>query len=535
MSDALVAMLPADARAEHALPSFDDEQFRGRALFNVQRHDAAAAVFSASAERVGVDPALACTARVSQLRALSRLRERRAELVALGDRVLRDCSDPESRVWSHYYTAQAMVRLGDPTSALLRYDQIAIDAPGHSLVDDALFKGAQVATDVGDAAGAEVRLRLIVNQHADGDMRALARFDLAWRLRRSGDHVGALRELDTLIAEGAGESGEGVAGRAQYWRARSLAQLNRAEDAIAGFRLVVLTAPLSYYGQQALARLSELRPALAVELAATIATSADRLPLLFRARPELREPAFQRAMELLAVGEIDRARQELSWCGALGEGADPELLWLVAALFDAAHAPEQANRIARDRLRAFTATAPRGRGYGMWRLAYPLAFAPVIDDAAAESGVPATFVRAVAREESAFDPNAVSSAGAHGLIQLMEATAREHAKALKLPSDPAALHRPEVNVRIGASFMRYLWKRYAENSAVVPAAYNAGHGAADRWLSERPDHSLDEWIENIPYDETRRYTRRVLQSYGVYAMLDEGRLPTLRALLPHAP
>jgi soluble lytic murein transglycosylase len=179
-------------------------------------------------------------------------------------------------------------------------------------------------------------------------------------------------------------------------------------------------------------------------------------------------------------------------------------------------------------------TAPRGRAFSMWRIGFPRAFSPVIDDAAAEHGVPATFVRAVAREESAFDPNAVSGAGAHGLIQLMEATAREHAKSLKLPSTPAALHRPEVNVRIGAHFMQYLWKRYADNPAVVPAAYNAGHGAADRWLRERSTLALDEWIETIPYDETRRYTRRVLQSYGVYAMLDERKLPPLRASLPVA-
>jgi soluble lytic murein transglycosylase len=98
--------------------------------------------------------------------------------------------------------------------------------------------------------------------------------------------------------------------------------------------------------------------------------------------------------------------------------------------------------------------------------------------------------------------------------------------------DDAVLFLASFSGGAVASFMRYLWKRYADNPAVVPAAYNAGHGAADRWLRERADQPLDEWIENIPYDETRRYTRRVLQSYGVYAMLEEGRLPAMRALLP---
>jgi soluble lytic murein transglycosylase len=146
--------------------------------------------------------------------------------------------------------------------------------------------------------------------------------------------------------------------------------------------------------------------------------------------------------------------------------------------------------------------------------------------------VPAAFVRAVAREESAFNPRAVSLAKAYGLIQLIRPTAKTHARALGLPSDPASLKQPNINLRIGSRFIRSLWDRYEDNPAVVPAAYNAGHGAADRWIRAGKDIPLDEWIESIPYSETRRYTRRVLQSYGVYAWLDTGKLPRLSQRLP---
>jgi soluble lytic murein transglycosylase len=101
-----------------------------------------------------------------------------------------------------------------------------------------------------------------------------------------------------------------------------------------------------------------------------------------------------------------------------------------------------------------------------------------------------------------------------------------------LPYDRGSLRSPEINLRIGTSFMRDLFQRFSANPAVVPAAYNAGTGAAERWLRERPTMPLDEWIENIPYFETRRYTRRVLQTYGVYSWLDEGQLPILRSRLP---
>jgi soluble lytic murein transglycosylase len=146
--------------------------------------------------------------------------------------------------------------------------------------------------------------------------------------------------------------------------------------------------------------------------------------------------------------------------------------------------------------------------------------------------VPAAFVRAVAREESSFDATAVSKANAYGLIQLIRPTARAYGKPLGLKTDPDSLKQPEINLRIGTSFMRDLFDHYKDNPALVPSAYNAGPGATDRWLRERPNQALDEWIESIPYTETRRYTRRVLQSYGVYAWLDEGRMPTLTQRLP---
>jgi soluble lytic murein transglycosylase len=126
----------------------------------------------------------------------------------------------------------------------------------------------------------------------------------------------------------------------------------------------------------------------------------------------------------------------------------------------------------------------------------------------------------------------VSSALAYGLIQVIRPTARIYATPLGLPYDPESLKRPDVNLRVGSAFIRELWRRYAQNPALVPAAYNAGYAASDRWLTERPNMQLDEWVELIPYRETRRYTRRVLQTYGIYSWLDTGRLPPLAARLP---
>jgi soluble lytic murein transglycosylase-like protein len=96
-----------------------------------------------------------------------------------------------------------------------------------------------------------------------------------------------------------------------------------------------------------------------------------------------------------------------------------------------------------------------------------------------------------------------------------------------------ALILPTLNLSANATASRI--DSESRNPAIVPAAYNAGLAATDKWLRERGQEPLDEWIEHIPYRETRRYTRRVLQSYGIYAWLDTGKLPPLAGKLRPVP
>ena len=78
---------------------------------------------------------------------------------------------------------------------------------------------------------------------------------------------------------------------------------------------------------------------------------------------------------------------------------------------------------------------------------------------------------------------------------------------------------PAKNLEIGSRFLGFLWKRFDEAAPLAIAGYNAGEGAVDRWLGERGDLALDEFMETIPYDETRNYTKRVLASYFTYSWL----------------
>ncbi len=527
----VLGKLPPKRRRALASPSPDHEFARGRALMNARTYAEAEAVYARLAKRSKKQPDQLCQARLQQGRAMLRQRNRE-QGAALLVSTANQCPDPDARAWARYYAGRAYLRVGNPTAGIAQFDALRAEAPEHRLADDALYKSAFAAEDAGDEKRMVARLAALLKRFPNGDMRPEARFQLALLARRQGRLKAALKHLEALIAEGPAENTEGMEGRAQYWRARTLNDLGRASDARNAYAELLQAGPLYYYAQQSLERLLELDPDHAKQLLVQMRDADDERPLTFCRRPEMERPAFRRAIELLRVGETALAKQEMAWMGATGLGADQDLLWLAAALFHYAEAYPEANTLARRRLRSFMVSLPKGEARAKWRIGFPSAYAPLIEEVAKQAQIPAAYVRAVAREESSFNPRAVSRAHAYGLIQLIRRTAKHHARELGLPYDPASLKRPEINLRIGANFIRYLWRRYPSNHAVVPAAYNAGHGAAQRWLRERPGCQLDTWVETIPFAETRRYTRRVLQTYGIYSWLDTGKLPGLPAELP---
>jgi soluble lytic murein transglycosylase len=114
----------------------------------------------------------------------------------------------------------------------------------------------------------------------------------------------------------------------------------------------------------------------------------------------------------------------------------------------------------------------------------------------------------------------VSAAGAVGLTQLMPPTAQEMARRLKLPRPGAAdLADPALNIRLGAAHLGELLARFGGSAPLALAAYNAGGGAVRGWWRARAALPLDEFVEDIPLQETRGYVKRVLRSYAAYRML----------------
>ena len=143
-----------------------------------------------------------------------------------------------------------------------------------------------------------------------------------------------------------------------------------------------------------------------------------------------------------------------------------------------------------------------------------------------------TMVHAITRQESQFDREALSPVGAHGLMQLMPATAREQAGKLGLPYEPSRLWTdPSYNMLIGASFWDRMLRYYQGSYVLAVASYNAGPGNVNRFVRNNGDPRMAgvdvvDWIEAIPLAETRGYVQKVLENAVVYDLLNPARART---------
>jgi soluble lytic murein transglycosylase len=235
--------------------------------------------------------------------------------------------------------------------------------------------------------------------------------------------------------------------------------------------------------------------------------------------PEVRGPGFERACRLLEVGEIDAAKREIAATGALSDTADSELIWMVGVLYNRAGAPELGHAFSRMRVSDHLAHYPAGRWRVPWETAFPRAFETFVFRESAQYGVPTPLTWAIMREESSFWPEAKSPSNAYGLMQLIVPTAMGVAKGTPYGWDESTLKRPEASIALGTKLLAGLRRSYAANPSLAIAAYNGGGGAVNRWIAARPAEDFDLWVEQIPFDETRGYIKRVLASEAAYAFL----------------
>ncbi len=156
----------------------------------------------------------------------------------------------------------------------------------------------------------------------------------------------------------------------------------------------------------------------------------------------------------------------------------------------------------------------------LWWHAWPTPFGSHVTAATDERSEPEpALVYAVMREESGYRPSVVSASGARGLLQLMPETAERVAKSAGFASPSIEdLLIPRINIQLGAMYLGGLVRRFDGRTSAAIGSYNAGPTAVTRWLEEANGED-DEWVEDIAYDQTRSYVKRVMRSLHAYRVL----------------
>jgi peptidoglycan lytic transglycosylase len=523
---------------------------RATALFDNMRNAESEAEWQKVLAAPALTDALACVARfhVAQSVFKQRDRMRAAPLFDAAAEACAKAKDDDLTAKALYQGGRSWGTKGEKDVAATkkgveRFERVWREHPAHSYADDARLREAELYDALKDEAHATELLKGIPDAFPSGDQKGEALWRLAYRALRKNDLDGARGWLELELKLLPREDGWYEAGRTLYWLGRVADRANQLERATIYWQRCAREYPLSYYALLAINRVRE-RDAEAGEFLVDelAADPGDVRGWEFSARPLFAEAAFRRGLELARLGLGPEAKRELGTAGLRvpvkrGEAVgDAELAWLAAVLYDRAGEFAISHFIARWVLIDWQKSYPIGEARKRWLLAYPRGYAELIVKHAVANALPPALEFAIVREESGFDPMMESFANAIGLTQLTAAPAERFAQGL--PHDRAALHDPAINVTIGARELGDVFGLYGGAAPLAIAAYNAGAGAVNRWLRdpERAGLPLDEWVEAIPYDETRGYTKRVLSSFFAYTWLGEAvpreRVPVVMFALP---
>ncbi|MGH7164573.1 MAG: transglycosylase SLT domain-containing protein [Nitrospiraceae bacterium] len=305
--------------------------------------------------------------------------------------------------------------------------------------------------------------------------------------------------------------------QAQYWLGRAL-ERHKDPQAEEVFVQVCRRYPLTYYCQwvRSHPELPSLIPASAKPLVqSAVGEPAER-------RTDLgRDVHYRKALELKLLGLNEDAARELA---ALTERVvrDRAALLQLAALLSEAGDYYQALRVARLHFLDGIEQGGDPLPSALWTAAYPTGYLPTIQGYAGQ-GLDPYLVAAIIREESLYDPRAVSRTGAVGLMQVMPVTAQAVSRRLGLPEvGREELFNQDTNIRLGVGYLEQLLRQFSGNVLHAVAAYNAGPTAVSSWMAKYGGRDPDEFVEFIPYQETRQYVKRVLRSYREYHRLGGG-------------
>jgi soluble lytic murein transglycosylase len=506
---------PAPASAEEATT-------RAEKLFQAKRYADAAAAF---ADAFGRFPETA-TPQARLRRGVAAFNARRAaETVEALNAV--PASAGETRAEALDYLAQNYARARQWGAARSTLEEMRRVFPKSVWTMRALAAAGQTAKDAKNQADALYFDRLAVQLFPGEPEVAGAQFETAWAAHDAKSFNESARLLTEHLATYAGRNTDNR-GKAGYWAARDSERAGHLAEARTLYEAMLTRYGANWYGYLSQQRLDQMKknnvgvPATSFAPDSPVGRAVENLKPVAVAE-ETAGPAeaarLEKAEQLSAVAWDEAAHAELD--KALERAPNsPRLNLAKARLYRAREDNIQALNVLKRSFPDYSQMQPEELTRDEWDVFYPLAYWDIITQESRARGLDPYTVAGLIRQETVFNPRAVSPANAYGLMQLLPATARLTAKRYGV-DDPVTtetlLSDPRLNIRLGTSYLREQLDKYGRIEYVA-AAYNAGPGRVVEWRASLP-LQIDEWAEAIPFKETRGYVQGVVRNTLQYRRL----------------
>jgi soluble lytic murein transglycosylase len=387
--------------------------------------------------------------------------------------------------------------------------------PHSSWLGEALYSSGNMyllRRDYGSAAEYYSRL---ATQFPSGKYASAAHWKAAWLCYRQGLYSDAARLFDDQVKLYP-SSKETAA--ALYWRGRLYESQDRQPAlAAANYRAILRVYPHYFYGQMARQRLQAMGDLPAAHIPHLDSLQPPTTPPLEASFPA-DSPHLAKARLLANAGMNDYIAEEIA--------ADPDSTsWSALAEAQIYAADGEAFRAMRALKRALPSAASSSIAavpLAYWRILFPEPYWATIQSEAVKNHLDPYLVAAQIRQESEFNPAAVSKANALGLLQLLPAVGRSMAREEGLSGFQSyQLFDPETNIRLGTRYLRKTLDRFGGVTEYALAAYDAGDERVSEWQAAGPYSGMDEFVESIPFTETREYVEGILRNREMYRAIDE--------------
>jgi len=400
---------------------------------------------------------------------------------------------PGIRSEARFWLAKTVERQDQNERAYVMYMELAAEGKKQEFADDALMEAAGLRRSQGAYRDAAALFERVVKTYPDSKFIPRAVWEAGWSYYLAGEYGAAEGAFRSLFKD------ESSREKALYWLARSLEHTSPSEvDAY--YRMLDEEYPAGFYATWHRSRKGLQDP---------------REPLGQRnALAELPQVAgFEKPRLLASLGMAEESRSEMAAARKKAGDKKPLFPGLARVYLEMQEYSSAIALFLQNRpVKWDKASLP------LWTAGYPLVYSDLVAQHTAVNGLSEGLIYGLIRAESGFSPAIKSPAGAIGLMQLMPATAKATARE-KGAFNSQQLTLPEYNIKLGTRHFRDLMKDYNGEVIYSIAAYNAGAAAVDRWRKNTTGLKMDEFIESIPYQETRDYVKKVYASAATYRQL----------------